>query len=185
LAADLPPDLEARLFRLRNDCAPRGWETLSAQSIIQMVADQLRLPARRAHEADILPLAPSNIAEMLELVKLTRPGPFAPRTPLLGRYIGIRDAATGQLIAMAGERFSVPHYVELSAIAVHPESRGRGHGAALTVALARAAFARDEIPFLHVYEDNPAALLYAQLGFRERRKLWVLQWRCLAPGNTA
>ena len=182
LAADLPPGAEARLFRPREECAPAGWETLSARPIMQMIADRSGLPAALAGEADIVPLGPGEAPEMLELVRLTRPGPFASRTPLLGRYVGLRDAATGRLTAMAGERFCMPGHVELSAIAVLPEARGRGHGATLTAALARAAFGRGDVPFLHVYEDNPAAALYARLGFRERRKLWVLLWRRVAPG---
>jgi GNAT superfamily N-acetyltransferase len=141
------------------------------------------LPSLLPGEADILSLGPGDAAEMLALVNIARPGPLAPRRPVLGRYIGIRDAATGQLIAMAGERFSMPGYVEPSAIAVHPDARGRGHGAALTVALARAAVARGDVPFLHVYSDNPGASLYARLGFRERRQLWVLLRRRLAPGR--
>jgi ribosomal protein S18 acetylase RimI-like enzyme len=183
LATDLPPGLEARLFRPREECAPPGWETLSARPITQMVADRSGLPAVLHGEPDILPLGPGNAAEMLELVKLTQPGPFALRTPLLGRYIGIRDAVTGQLVAMAGERFCMRGHVELSAIAVHPDARGRGHGAALTAALARAAFARDDVPFLHVYAENPATSLYVRLGFGERRKLWVLLWRRLTPAG--
>jgi len=181
LAAGLPSGLEARMFRPREECAPPGWETLSSQPITQMVADRSDLPAALPGEADILPLGPDNAAEMLELVQLTRPGPFAPRTPLLGQYIGIRDAVTGQLVAMAGERFRMHGHVELSAIAVHPGARGRGYGAALTTALARAAFARGAVPFLHVYAHNPAASLYVRLGFSERRTLWVLLWRRLAP----
>lgn len=184
LATDLPPGLDARLFRSREECAPPGWETLNARPITQMIAYRSALPALLPGEADILPLGPDSATEMLELVQLARPGPFAPRTPLLGHYIGVRDAAdTGRLIAMAGERFCVPGHVELSAIAVHPDARGRGYGAAITAALARAAFARGEVPFLHVYAGNPAASLYARLGFRERRKLWVLLWHRLAPGR--
>lgn len=184
LAADLPPGLEARLFRPRQECAPPGWETLSARTIMQMVADRSGLPAPLPGEADILPLGPGDAADMLKLVKLARPGPFAPRTPLLGRYIGIRDTATGQLVAMAGERFRMRGHVELSAIAVHPDARRRGYGATLTASLARAAFARGEVPFLHVYADNPAASLYVRLGFGEHRKLWVLLWRRLTPAAT-
>jgi len=75
-----------------------------------------------------------------------------------------------------GERFRLSSYVELSAIAVHPEFRGRGLGAAVTVRLAYAALARGLIPFLHVFPDNPATALYARLGFRERTRLWVV-WR--------
>ena len=179
LAGELPPGLEARLFRPRKECPPPGWETLSAQPITQMVADRSGLPAALPGEADILALGPDDAAEMLELAERARPGPFAPRTALLGRYIGIRDAVTGGLVAMAGERFRMQGHVELSAIAVHPGARGRGHGAALTAALARAAFARGAVPFLHVYAHNPAASLYVRLGFAERRKLWVLLWRRL------
>jgi len=184
LATDLPPGLEARLFRPQEESAPPGWESLSAHPIMQMVADQSRLPAPLAGEAGILPLGPRDVTEMLELASLAQPGPFFPRALLLGRYIGIRDAATGRLVAMAGERFCMRGYVELSAIAVHPAGRGRGYGAALTAALARAAFARGEIPFLHVYADNPAASLYARLGFSERRSLWVLLWRLTWPGRS-
>jgi ribosomal protein S18 acetylase RimI-like enzyme len=184
LAADIPPGLEARLFRSEDECAPPGWKTLSARPITQMVADRSRLPAALPGEADILPLRRDNAAEMLELVRLARPGPFAPRTPLLGQYIGIRDSRTGQLTAMAGERFCLHGYVELSAIAVHPDARGRGYGAGLTAALARAAFARGDVPFLHVYADNPAASLYIRLGFGKRRNLWVLLWRRLTPAET-
>jgi ribosomal protein S18 acetylase RimI-like enzyme len=179
LVVDLPTGSDARLFRPRAEDAPPGWKTLSARPIIQMVAKGSALPGRRPGEADVAPLGMDDAAEVLELVKIAQPGPFGPRTLLLGRYIGIRDAATGRLVAMAGERFRMRGHVELSAIAVHPKARRRGYGAALTLALARAAFARDELPFLNVYADNPAASLYTRLGFRERRQLWVLLWRPL------
>jgi hypothetical protein len=46
--------------------------------------------------------------------------------------------------------------------------------------LARAASARGEVPFLHVYPNNPAAALYTRLGFVIRATLWVLWRRPLA-----
>ena len=113
---------------------------------------------------------------MLALVKTTNPGPFASRTCELGVYVGIRDPRDGQLIAMGGERFRLESHVELSAIAVHPAARGRGLGATITAHLARAAIARGEVPFLHVFPDNPALGLYRRLGFSKRATLWVL-WR--------
>jgi predicted GNAT family acetyltransferase len=82
---------------------------------------------------------------------------------------------------MAGERFRLPGYVELSAICVHPEARRRGLGGVLTRTLMRRALARGEAPFLHVFPDNPAAALYARLGFRERATLWVLWRRPVGP----
>jgi predicted GNAT family acetyltransferase len=80
---------------------------------------------------------------------------------------------------MAGERMQLPGHVELSAISVHPDARGRRVGTAVTQHLARSALARGQIPFLHVFPDNPAVALYQRLGFRERARLWVI-WRRLA-----
>jgi predicted GNAT family acetyltransferase len=95
--------------------------------------------------------------------------------------LGIRETKTRRLIAMGGERFCLERHVELSAIAVHPEARGRGLGAAITAYLARAVVARGQVPFLHVFPDNPAAALYLRLGFRERARLWVLWHRPVLP----
>lgn len=183
LATDLPQGRRARLFRPGYESAPSGWVTESARPIVQMLAHGADLPAPLPGEALLLPLGPGDAADMRALVDVARPGPFSARTPLLGRYCGVRDPVTGQLVAMGGERFSLSGYVELSAIAVHPDARGRALGAAVTAALARRALARGEAPFLHVYADNPAAGLYARLGFRPRAELWVLLWRQLAASE--
>jgi len=120
-------------------------------------------------------LSEEDAPAMLDLVAATEPGPFARRTPLLGNYLGIRDGH--RLVAMAGERLRVPGYVELSAICVHPQARGKGYAAALTQELMRRAFAQGERPFLHVRPDNgPAVALYRRLGFETRREL-VMLWR--------
>jgi GNAT superfamily N-acetyltransferase len=182
LAADLPARVEARLFRPTEEPTPEGWETTSARPIMQMVWDGPSLPPPLAGEAGIVRLGRDDIAKMLALVDAARPGPFEPRTIELGNYVGVRDAATGRLVAMAGERFRLPLYVELSAIAVHPEARGRGLGAALTAHLARSALTHGATPFLHVFPDKPAVSLYTRLGFRERARLWVL-WRRPTPGG--
>jgi ribosomal protein S18 acetylase RimI-like enzyme len=170
LAGDLAPGLEARLFRPDDEPAPMGWETISARPILQMVAEDIAAPPH----AEIVPLGPDDVQDMLDLAEAAKPGPFGPRTPQLGRYIGHR--AGGRLLAMGGERFRPPGFVELSAIGVHPEARGSGLGAGITAHLAHAALLRGETPFLHVFPDNPAVALYRRLGFRERRTLWVL-WR--------
>lgn len=52
--------------------------------------------------------------EMLALAELTEPGPFQLRTPELGRFVGIRRE--GRSLAMAGERFRVPGFVEISGV---------------------------------------------------------------------
>jgi ribosomal protein S18 acetylase RimI-like enzyme len=183
LAADLPTGLEARLFRPAEEPAPSGWEVISARPILQMIADATSLPPACPAEARRVPLGSAAVAEMLALAEAAKPGPFSLRTPELGHYAGVRGAG-GRLLAMAGERFRLPGHVELSAICVHPDARGQGFGAALTLHLARAALARGEAPFLHVFPDNPAAALYARLGFRERARLWVL-WHRPVPGGQA
>jgi ribosomal protein S18 acetylase RimI-like enzyme len=142
-----------------------------------MVCDGFDLAPPSDLDARIAPLGPADVPEMLALVDVAKPGPFAPRTIQLGGYVGVRHARTGQLIAMGGERLRVDGHVELSAIAVYPAARGWGLGKAITYHLARAAISRAEAPFLHVYPDNPALGLYTRLGFRERARLWVLWHR--------
>jgi ribosomal protein S18 acetylase RimI-like enzyme len=178
LAADLTLGFEARLFRPTDEAAPPGWEAISARPIVQMVADGT-MP-EPAGIASIMPLGKADADEMLALAKAARPGPFDRRTVLLGKYVGIRH--DGHLIAMAGERFRLPGYVELSAICVDRHWRGLGFGSCLTRYLAHRAHALGEAPFLHVFPENPAMLLYARLGFRERTRLWVL-WRRPKTGS--
>jgi ribosomal protein S18 acetylase RimI-like enzyme len=151
LAADLPPGLEARLFRPTDEADP------------------------------IVPLGEADAEEMLVLAEAARPGPFDRRTVLLGHYAGVRR--DGRLVAMAGERFQLPGHVELSAICVHPDCRGMGFGSGLTRHLAHRARAHGEVPFLHVFPENPAMRVYARLGFRERARLWVL-WRRPQTGTS-
>lgn len=179
LVADLPPRTEARLFRATNERPPCGWETLSTEPIFQLVCDADALPPATDIEAGIVQLGPENTLEMLALIGETKPGPFGPRTCELGLYVGIRHAKDGRLIAMGGERLRVGGHVELSGIAVHPGARGRGLGGAVTAYLARAAIARGEIPFLHVFPSNPAVGLYQRIGFRKRTTLWVV-WNRLS-----
>jgi ribosomal protein S18 acetylase RimI-like enzyme len=179
LAIDLPAGAEARLFRPTEEPTPEGWETISARPIIQMVADDLAAPISAMCDPLVV-LGMNDTRDMLELAELARPGPFGARASLLGRYVGYRDA--GRLLAMGGERFCLPGFVELSAISVHPNARGAGLGSAITLHLAREALARGETPFLHVFPDNPAVALYHRLGFRERTRLWVV-WRRMVAGT--
>jgi ribosomal protein S18 acetylase RimI-like enzyme len=173
LAADLPLGSEARLFRPREEVTPNGWETVSVRQIVQMIATDIAAPPHSARGAPT-ELGADDVNEMLALTALARPGPFGARTYTLGCHVGYRDR--GQLLAMGGERFRLPGFVELSAICVHPDGRGRGLGATITTHLAQLALARGETPFLHVFPENPAVALYQRLGFRECSRLFVI-WR--------
>jgi predicted GNAT family acetyltransferase len=115
-------------------------------------------------------LGAPDVADMLDLTGRTRPGPFGPRTIELGQYIGIRVAGT--LAAMAGERMRLDRFVEISAVCVDPDHRGKGYAAVLMMRLARQLQARALTPFLHVFADNTGAIaLYEKLGFAQRRTL--------------
>lgn len=120
----------------------------------------------------LLPLGAEDVAEMVALVELTRPGPFGPRTHELGGYLGIRVG--GQLVAMAGERLRPHGYSEVSAVCTHPDHRGRGYSRALLSAVARGIRDRGELPFLHVVADNTSAIaLYEHVGYVIRQPMYV------------
>ncbi|HTC12450.1 MAG TPA: GNAT family N-acetyltransferase [Acetobacteraceae bacterium] len=176
LGVDLPYGLEARLFRPQDEAASQGWETVSSRPIVQMVAQKIAAPPTTA-ETEFVVLGPDDAADMLALAGAAKPGPFGPRTSLLGVYLGVQRA--GQLIAMGGERLRLPGFVELSGICVHPSARGTGLGAAITAHLTHMVLERGETPFLHVFPDNPAIALYARLGFFERAQFFVLWHRRL------
>lgn len=176
LARDLPPGLEARLFRAHEEPAPLGWTAVSAEPIIQMIAERPVAARPNSSDMQIVPLSISDAPDMLALTGIAKPGPFLARTVLLGTYVGVREPG-GRLVAMAGERFRLPGYVELSAICTHPDARGQGLAQSLIHHLTEKIFKQGHIPFLHVFPENPAALLYLRCGFRERARHWVLWHR--------
>lgn len=60
--------------------------------------------------------------------------------------------------------------LEISAVCVAPQCRGRGYAAALIKRLATAMLARGETPFLHVLRENASAIArYERLGFSLRQ----------------
>lgn len=177
LAATVSPDQEIVLFRQTQEPVPAGWESILSKELVQMTLPPgAALPNPRPAEQFAVPLSVKDADDMMALVELTQPGPFAPRTVELGGYFGIRDE-NGRLIAMAGERLRLEGLTELSAICVHPDAQGKGLGAAMTRLVARRVIARGETPILHAWPENPACALYAKIGFQLRRRLWVLCWR--------
>ena len=161
------------LFRDEVPRPPDGWEEHYRGPCHQLVAGDL--PARPNLET--VTLGADDVDDMLELTRLAEPGPFFARTFELGRYIGLRRK--GRLVAMAGERFRVPGFVEVSAVCTHPDVRGEGLGGALTLEVAHGIRERGDEAFLHVLTTNESAYqLYLKLGFRVRRNIDVVaaQW---------
>jgi predicted GNAT family acetyltransferase len=144
-----------------------GFEVVREAPIIQMIADG-KTPVPPEGPAPIV-LGPSDVPEMLRLAEETNPGPFGPRTHELGQYIGVR--VDGALAAMAGERMRLDGAVEISAVCVSPEHRGKGYAAFLVVWLVRKLRGEGVMPFLHAFTDNPAIALYERLGFTKRKTL--------------
>jgi predicted GNAT family acetyltransferase len=148
--------------------------------IHQMVATHHE--AASTDDQDVIQLGNADVKDMLELVQKTKPGPFGKRTRETGNYIGIRDQ--GRLIAMAGERMRLDGYVEISAVCVDEDWRGRGLAGRLMGILRREIEHRGETPFLHVFSHNRSAIgLYERLGFELRRTFHLTRIRHADPGS--
>jgi predicted GNAT family acetyltransferase len=116
----------------------------------------------------VIRLDSADVQDMLALVQKAKPGPFGTRTCEMGNYIGIRDQ--GRLIAMAGERMRIDGFVEISAVCVDDDWRGKGLAGRLMNILRKEIAQRGETPFLHVFSHNTTAIgLYERLGFELRR----------------
>jgi predicted GNAT family acetyltransferase len=147
-----------------------GLEVVQEAPILQMIADGKTPALSRGQKPTVL--GPSDVPEMLRLTQQTNPGPFGPRTHELGQYIGVR--VDGALAAMAGERMRLDGAVEISAVCVSPEHRGKGYAAFLVAWLVRKLREEGAAPFLHSFTDNVSAIgLYERLGFRTRKALYV------------
>lgn len=167
LAKLVPQDQVTALF-LREDYKPRaGWEVIVGGPLIQMVrevrGDAGLMPPAEAIET----LGPEQSEEMIELVKIAKPGPFSSRTHEMGDYFGLRE--NGKLVALSGERLKVPGFTEVSAVCTHPDYLGKGYAGTLMSRVIRGIEARGETALLHSRADNDRAIaLYERLGFRTR-----------------
>jgi predicted GNAT family acetyltransferase len=156
-------DLDATLKALPDSLAVRERATL-----IQMVCTQAI--SHTAVDAGIVTLTDDDVPEMMALVELTQPGPFRRLTHTLGTFVGIRHK--GRLVAMAGMRFMLEGYREVSAVCTHPDHVGRGLARVLVTRVANAIHTEGRTPFLHVVSENVRAReLYARIGFAERAAL--------------
>jgi GNAT superfamily N-acetyltransferase len=165
LAAVLGPQPMVGLFLDRPAEPPPNWDVLLAHPISQMVWAGSSV---RAASEEITPMTAADVAEMVALADLTKPGPLFERVLELGSYFGVRDGS--RLIALAGERLHLTGYTEVSGVCTHPDYRGRGLANQLVSTLVARIVARSEIPFLHVKTDNASAeRVYQALGFRTRR----------------
>lgn len=150
---------------------PAFWRVLRRAIILQMVHAGA---AAEDGAVQVVTLGDADLEQMLALTALVYPLYFRRGTPLLGRYVGVKQ--DGRLVAMAGERLHPGSCQEISGICTHPDYTRRGYARALTAHLVRGIAARGETPFLHVDAGNARAhALYEKLGFAGRRELALVQ----------
>ncbi|HMG88168.1 MAG TPA: GNAT family N-acetyltransferase [Terracidiphilus sp.] len=148
---------------------PTGWSLFRGGILTQMICRKPNLDAAGALADGVIlrRLGFTDVPAMMELAKLTEPGPFRERTFELGNFYGI--FAGDRLLAMAGQRMRVPGFVEVSAVCTHPDARGRGYAGVVMREVMRDIATEGRTSFLHAFDDNPAVRLYQKLGFTHRR----------------
>jgi ribosomal protein S18 acetylase RimI-like enzyme len=147
---------------------PKGWQLQHEIKGLQFVYEGSN--NIEADFSNIVLLAEEHVDEMIELVKLTKPGPFGKKTIDFGYYHGIFD--NGKLVAMTGQRLHVEKYTELSAVCTHPDHLGKGYASTLMKHQLQIILNNDQQPFLHVRDDNERAIaVYERLGFKVSRTM--------------
>jgi ribosomal protein S18 acetylase RimI-like enzyme len=148
--------------------APAGWHIKHEIKGLQFVYEVAK--PFNSKFSDLLPLSEIHIPQMVELTKLTKPGPFGTGTIKFGCYFGIFDE--DKLVAMTGQRLHVENHIEISAVCTHPDYTGKGYANTLLQHQIQLIQQQERQPFLHVREDNERAIaLYLRLGFTISRPM--------------
>jgi len=140
---------------------PKGWQLQHEIKGLQFVYEGENIIGEFA---DLVLLSEANVEQMVQLAKLTKPGPFGNRTIEFGHYHGVFD--NDKLVAMTGQRLHVENYTEISAVCTHPDFLGRGYANTLLQHQLQLIRQQGQQPYLHVREDNERAIaIYKRLGF--------------------
>lgn len=127
-------------------------------------------------EEDVAPLVPGDRDELLDLLARASPRthgqPFARPTQ---HWVGVRES--GRIVACGAAEPSGAGTPTLAGIAVVPQQRRRGLGAAVTAALTREAVGSVGACALGMFADNDGArILYEALGYTTGMR-WRSRWR--------
>lgn len=147
---------------------PAGWQLQHEIKGLQFVYEAGK--PMKTEFPDLKPLTEIHLEQMVQLAKLTKPGPFGLRTIEFGYYFGVFEKE--KLVAMTGQRLHVQNFTEISAVCTHPEYTGKGYAYTLLQHQLQLILQQDQQPFLHVREDNKRAItLYQRLGFSISRSM--------------
>ena len=147
---------------------PAGWQLKHEIKGLQFVYEGGEII--KTEFPDVIPLTEIHVEQMMQLAKLTKPGPFGKGTINFGSYYGIFE--NDKLVAMTGQRLHVQNCTEISAVCTHPEHTGKGYAHSLMQHQLQIILEQDQMPFLHVREDNQRAIaLYQRLGFTINRPM--------------
>jgi len=165
----LPADRSFSVMIAKEVTLPTSFEIVFTTPLYQLYCPVLNPFANPAIACR--KLGNADVAQMLELTEMTKPGPFYERTIDFGNYVGIFN--NDQLVAMAGERLKVNGYTEVSAICTHPDFLGKGYASFLLSKISEHIVNEGNIPFLHVKQDNSRAIdVYKKLGFQIRTDVY-------------
>jgi len=140
---------------------PAGWQLQVELKGLQFVYGGSEI---KTAFPNIKPLNETHIEQMVQLTKLTKPGPFGTGTIKFGSYYGIFD--NEKLVAMTGQRLHVENFTEISAVCTHPDYTGKGYANSLLQHQLNIILQQHQQPILHVREDNERAIeIYQRLGF--------------------
>lgn len=160
---------------------PADWAIVDRINCLQMVYTPEAAALLPAVEK-VVRLTAADQEELFELVQLVQPGFFNRNTAELGNYYGIRSE--GKLVAVAGERFKLDGFTELSAICTHPEYTGKRYAQRLITVLCAEILNQGAVPFLHVVDSNTRAIqIYERMGFQKRIDFPLLKLRYLGTGK--
>jgi ribosomal protein S18 acetylase RimI-like enzyme len=165
-----PFDSPISIFSNEELVVPEYWKVTRRIHGLQMIYKKADAPVVNTNE--IVPLNEKNVPQMLQLTRLTNPGPFVERTISFGNYKGIFDGE--RLVAMAGWRLHINDYIEISAVCTLPTYTGRGYARQLMINQIHKIHEEGCIPFLHVRSDNTRAInVYKNLGFERGEDITI------------
>jgi ribosomal protein S18 acetylase RimI-like enzyme len=148
---------------------PESWKTLQVIKGLQMIYQNSG--EQDTVHRELIPLTVEHVPEMVQLAKLTNPGPFESGTIKFGHYFGIFE--NNILVAMAGQRLHVFNYGEISAVCTHPDHTGKGYARQLMIHQIKRILTDGCIPILHVKHENDRAIrMYERLGFQTRKEVY-------------